>query len=51
MRQIKDLAIRLALKVVSNVISNVNAFLYNPNKDRIIQLLWDVYDVISFMIQ
>lgn len=46
MKKIKYLAIRLALKVVSNVIT----FVYNPNKERIFQLLWNIYDILSFII-
>lgn len=47
MKKIKDLAHRLASKVTSIVIE----FAYNPNQAEIIQLLLDMYEVISFVIQ
>ena len=46
MKKIKYLAIRLASKVTSIVIE----FAYNPNQAEIIQLLLDMYEVISFVI-
>lgn len=42
MTSLKYLAHRLASKVVSNVI----AFAYNPNQAEIIQLLWDIYEIV-----
>ena len=46
MTQLQYLTHRLAAKVVSYVI----AFAYNPNQAEIIQLLLDMYEVISFVI-
>ena len=47
MATLKNLAHRLISKVVSSVI----AFAYNPNQADIFQLLWDIYDIYSFLIQ
>lgn len=47
MNTLKDLAHRLAIKVVTNVI----ALAYNPNQAEIFQLLWDMYEIFSFVIQ
>lgn len=47
MIQLKNLAHRLASKVASNVI----AFAYKPNQEKIFQLLWNIYEVIGFVIQ
>ena len=43
MTQLKNLAHRLVIKIVSNVI----AFAYNPNQTEIFQLLWNIYDLSS----
>ena len=43
MTQFKNLAHRLVIKIVSNVI----AFAYNPNQTEIFQLLWNIYDLFS----
>ena len=47
MTQLKNLAHRLVIKIVSNVI----AFAYNPNQTGIFQLLWNMYKIIYFVIQ
>ncbi len=43
MKKIKDLIIRLAIKVACKTI----AFSYNPNQAEIIQLLWDIYSIVT----
>jgi len=43
MTQLKNLAHRLVIKVVSNVIT----FAYNPHQTEIFQLLWNIYDLSS----
>ena len=47
MKRIMDLAHRLLSKLASKVI----AFAYNHNQAEIFQLLWDIYEICSFMIQ
>lgn len=47
MATLKNLAHRLMSKVVSILIS----FAFNPHQAEIFQLLWDIYDICSFMIQ
>ena len=47
MKKIKDVAHLLAIKAVSNA----SAFAYNPNQTEILQLLLDMYEIISFVIQ
>ena len=46
MTQLKNLAHRLVIKIVSNVI----AFAYNPNQTGIFQLLWNIYDLFSTVV-
>ena len=43
MIQFKNLAHRLEIKIVSNVI----AFAYNPNQAEIFQFLWDIYEIVT----
>ena len=47
MAALKNLAHRLMSRVVSKVIT----FAFNPHQAEIFQLLWDIYDICSFMIQ
>lgn len=42
MKKLMNLAHRFASKVVSNVI----AFAYNPDHAEIIQLMWDIYEIV-----